>query len=113
MKPVAGVGAKSRRGDLFYAAIIAVALATAWIGSRYLEDGSDEPFDASRLDDVYVDVELPMIDLKELPFGFFRPSKQHAPIPAQVRHADEIEVALVENRNRLLLATGTPRIDRN
>ncbi len=113
MKPAAGVGAKSRRGDLFYAAIIAVAIATAWLGSRYLRDESDAPFDPSRLDDVFVEVELPLIDFKELPFGFFRPSKQHAPIPARVRHADEIEVALVENRNRLLFGTRAPQTGSN
>lgn len=102
VKPSGGAGAKSRRGDLFYAAIIAVALATAWLGSRFLDDRSDAPFDPSRLDDVFVDVELPTIDFKQLPFGFFRPSPQYSPMPARVRYADEIEVALVENRNRLL-----------
>lgn len=98
---------KSRRGDLFYAVMIALAIGTAWLGVRLLGDEADRPFDASRLDDVFVDVELPTIDLKELPFGFFRPSALHAPMPARVRYADEIEVALVENRNRLLFTAAT------
>ncbi len=87
--------------------MIALAIGTAWLGVRLLGDEADRPFDASRLDDVFVDVELPTIDLKELPFGFFRPSALHAPMPARVRYADEIEVALVENRNRLLFTAAT------
>lgn len=113
MKPAAGVDAKSRRGDLFYAAIIAAALVIAWLGSRHLRQESDAPFDASRLDHVFVDVELPRIDFKELPFGFFRSPAGYSPMPARVRYADEIEVALVENRNRLLLEASSPQTGRN
>jgi len=98
---------KSRGGDLFYAGMLAVAIAVAWLGSKYLGNDSDEPFDESRLGQILVDVELPPIDLHEISFGFFRPSKRHAPIPAQVRYADEVEVALVQNRNRLLTTAGT------
>jgi hypothetical protein len=98
---------KSRRGDLIYVAMIVLAIATAWLGVRHFGDEPDQPFDESRLNDIFVDVEIPMIDLKELPFGFFRPSKLHTPMPARVRYADEIEVALVENRNRLLFTAGT------
>lgn len=92
-------------GNLFYAGMLAVALAGAWLGSRYLGRESDEPFDESRLERILVDVELAPIDLEELPFGFFRPSKRHAPIPGRVRYADDMEVALVQNRNRLLFTT--------
>lgn len=91
--------------------MIALAIGVAWLGVRYLGDETDEPFDEGRLNDIFVDIEIPAIDLEELPFGFFRPSKLHTPIPARVRYADEIEVALVENRNRLLFtaATAAPR----
>ncbi len=87
--------------------MIVFAIAAAWLGVRHFGEGPEKPFDESRLDDIFVDVEIPMIDLKELPFGFFRPSKLHTPIPARVRYADEIEVALVENRNRLLFTAAT------
>lgn len=87
--------------------MIAFAVAIAWLGVRYLGDESDPSFDESRLNDIFVDIEIPAIDLKELPFGFFRPSKLHTPMPARVRYADEVEVALVENRNRLLFTVAT------
>jgi hypothetical protein len=87
--------------------MIALAIAAAWVGVRSVGNEPDQPFDESRLNDIFVDVEIPMIDLKELPFGFFRPSKLHTPMPARVRYADEVEVALVENRNRLLFTAGT------
>lgn len=94
-------------GNLFYAGMLAVAIAGAWLGTRYLGNGSDEPFDESRLDRILVDVELSPIDLHEVGFGFFRPSKRHAPIPGRVRYADDMEVALVQNRNRLLFTAET------
>lgn len=102
---------KSRRGDLVYVGMIALAIAAAWLGVRYLGSESTQPFDESRLNDIFVDIEFAPIDFDELPFGFFRPSKLYAPMPARVRYADEIEVALVENRNRLLFteATAPPR----
>lgn len=103
---------KSRRGDLVYLGMIALAIAAAWLGVRFFGDEPAEPFDESRLNDIFVDIEIPAIDLEELPFGFFRPSKLHAPIPARVRYADEIEVALVENRNRLLFTASAERAQR-
>jgi hypothetical protein len=106
-KLVGAGGGKSRRGDLVYVGMIALAIAAAWVGVRSVGNEPDQPFDESRLNDIFVDVEIPMIDLKELPFGFFRPSKLHTPMPARVRYADEVEVALVENRNRLLFTAGT------
>ena len=92
---------------MIYVVMIALAIATAWLGVRHFGEDSGQPFDESRLNPVFAEVEIPMIDLKELPFGFFLPSKFHAPMPARVRYADEVEVALVENRNRLLFTAGT------
>jgi len=37
-------------GNLFYAGMLAVAIAGAWLGTRYLGRESDEPFDESRLE---------------------------------------------------------------
>ena len=96
-----------RDGNLFYAGMLAVAIAGAWLGSRYLGRGSDEPFDESRLGRILVDIEIAPIDLEEVSFGLFRPSRRYAPIPGRVRYADDMEVALVQNRNRLLFTTET------
>ncbi len=88
--------------------MLAVAIAGAWLGTRYLGSGSDEPFDESRLGRILVDIEIAPIDLNEVSFGFFRPSKRHAPIQGRVRYADDMEVALVQNRNRLLTTAAIP-----
>ena len=96
-------------GNLFYAGMLAVAIAGAWLGTRYLGNDSDEPFDESRLGRILVDIEIPPIDLHEVSFGLFRPSKRHAPIQGRVRYADDMEVALVQNRNRLLTTAAIPR----
>jgi len=100
---------KSRRGDLVYVGMIALAIAAAWLGVRFLGDDRDLPFDESQLNDIFVDLEFAPIDFEELPFGFFRPSKGYAPMPARVRFADDMELALVENRNRLLFTPATPQ----
>lgn len=94
---------KGRRGDVFYLVMILIVVAAGWLGSRYLGSGTDKPFDESRLAHILVDIEIAPIELTEISFGFFRPSKQYAPIKAQVRYADDMEVALVTNRNQLLL----------
>lgn len=95
----------SKRGDLAYLIVIALALGVAWLGTRFFESNEARGLDEASLANLMREIELPPIDLTELPFGFFRPEPRFQPLRAQPRHADEMELALVRNRNQLL-ATG-------
>jgi len=99
-----------RAGLLGYLALIAFVLAIAWLGARYFGPDRSRAFDESQLANFMLEVEIPMIDLAELPFGHFRPNGRPKATRDQPRYADEMEVALVQNRNRLLhtAATGRP-----
>lgn len=97
-----GLAVAGRRGDFYYLALIALAIAGAWAGLRLFGTGSGRPFQDSDLTALFRELELPPIELVELPFGFLRPSASHRPLPSTVRYADEIEVAIVQNRNQLL-----------
>lgn len=96
-----------RRGDLFYVGLIAFVVGAAWLGLQLFGHGSGRPFSHGDLAALVREIELPPIDLAELDFGLFRPTKRYAPIRAQVRHADEMELALVHNRNQLLTTAET------
>ncbi|MBK7947988.1 MAG: hypothetical protein IPK00_04450 [Deltaproteobacteria bacterium] len=97
-----------RRGDFFYVGLIAFAVAAGWLGVQLFGSGSGRPFSQGDLAAMFREVELPPIDLAELDFGLFRPAKRYAPIRAQVRYADEMELALVQNRNALLTTAPPP-----
>lgn len=91
-----------RRGDFYYLGLIALVVAAAWLGLRLFGTGPGRPFQDSDLTALLRDFDVPAIELVELPFGFLRSSSAHRPIPAPVRHADDVEVAIVQNRNQLL-----------
>ncbi len=91
-----------RRGNVFYLGLILFVTLAGWLGVQIFGTGSGRPFSQGDLASLVREIELPPIDLAELDFGFFRPAKRFAPIRAQVRHADEMELALVHNRNQLL-----------
>jgi hypothetical protein len=97
----------SRRGDLAYVFVIALALGLAWLGTRLFEPDDSRGLDEDRLAGLMREIELPPIDLSELPFGFFRPEPRFQPRRAQPRYADEMELALVRNRNQLLATDRT------
>lgn len=91
-----------RRGNVFYLGLIAFVVAAGWLGVQLFGTGPGRPFSHGDLAALVREIELPPIDLAELDFGFFRPAKRFAPLRAQVRYADEMELALVQNRNQLL-----------
>lgn len=96
-----------RRGNFFYLGLLAFAAAAGWLGVQLFGTGPGRPFSQGDLAAMVREIELPPIDLAELDFGFFRPAKRYAPIRAQVRYADEMELALVQNRNQLLTTAPT------
>ena len=96
-----------RRGDLFYLIVILAVAAAGWIGLRVFGTGPGRPFRDGQLAAIFREIDLPTVDMTELPFGFFKPDRDHRPLPAQVRYADEMELVLVQNRNQLL-RTATP-----
>lgn len=91
-----------RRGDFYYVGLIAVVVALGWLGLQLFGRGSGRPFEDSQLAALFRDIELPPIELVPLDFGFLSPSPRKGPQRAQVRWADEMELALVQNRNQLL-----------
>jgi len=101
-----------RRETILYVALICFALGLAWLGSNRWSGASDGTLDEDRLARLIGEIALPPIDLTELPFGFLRPSPRHRPRAAQPRTIDEVELALVHNRNQLLFTsapTAQPR----
>lgn len=97
----------SRRGDLAYLIVIALALGLAWLGTRFFDSNDSRGLDEASLANLMREIQLPAVDLKELPFGFFRPEPRFQPLRSQPRHADEMELALVRNRNQLLVTGAT------
>lgn len=93
-----------RRGDFFYLGLIAFVAFAGWLGLQIFGDGPGRPFQNLDLASLVRELERTPIDLPELDFDVFRSSTRFAPIRAQVRHADEMELALVHNRNALLTA---------
>lgn len=102
-----GSSVAGRRGDLFYLILILAVAAAGWVGLRVFGTGPGRPFQDGRLAAIFREIEHPPVDLMQLPFGDFQPSRVHQPLPAQVRYADEMELVLVQNRNALL-RTQTP-----
>ncbi|MFO0690534.1 MAG: hypothetical protein U0900_17675 [Myxococcota bacterium] len=93
-----------RRGNYFYLGLIAFVVAAGWLGVRIFGTGPGRPFSEGDLAAMFREIELKPIALMEIDFDVFRSTKRFAPIRAQVRHADEMELALVHNRNELLTA---------
>ena len=91
-----------RRGDLYYLGLVLLVAAAAFLGLRLFGTGSGRPFQDSDLAALFRDIEVRPIELVELPFGLLRSSSGYKPLPASVRYADEIELAIVQNRNQLL-----------
>ncbi len=97
----------SSRGDLAYLVVIGIALGLAWLGTRLFESNDPRGLDEARLAGLMREIKLPPIDLSELPFGFLRPEPRFQPLRSQPRYADEMELALVRNRNQLLATDRT------
>lgn len=97
-----------RRGDLFYLLLILAIGAAGWVGLRVFGTGPGRPFQDGTLAAIFREIELPAIEMTELPFGPVRPSSEHQPLPDQVRFADEMELVLVQNRNQLLRSAHSP-----
>ena len=84
-------------------AVVFVVVA-GWLGVRIFGTGPGRPFSEGDLAAIFREIELKPIALMEIDFGVLRTEARFAPLRAQVRHADEMELALVHNRNALLTA---------